>query len=263
MCSRFLHIALVCLIVQRTLGMNFLRLTPENDSIRLDFSAIEPRHGTVISRDLEPKELYSALQKVECGPQAAKLLMNTAQQNANQETLSYIVADKTYQHTNAWTSLDRVEATYTPIDSELAEVLHQAIKNILAKAEETEEGKQKQLANEEEAEKEKRLAPGVQANPADALATGSAADELSSSAPVNQADGASSSSSAEQRQDKSRCFPSWRAKFSNRPTDRPSTSSSGIQSENQSARSTEKKWLRIVKILGDFSEVLSSLSFLS
>ncbi|KAA1108964.1 hypothetical protein PGT21_029874 [Puccinia graminis f. sp. tritici] len=189
MCSRFLHIALVCLIVQRTLGINFLRLTPENHSIRLDFSAMEPRHGTVISRDLEPKELYSALQKVECGPQAAKLLMNTSQQNANQETRSDIVADKTYQHTNAWTSLDRVEATYTPIDSELAEVLHQAIKNILAKAEETEEGKQKQLANEEEAEKEKRLAPGVQANPADALATGSAADELSSSAPVNKPTG--------------------------------------------------------------------------
>ncbi|KAA1120803.1 hypothetical protein PGTUg99_019350 [Puccinia graminis f. sp. tritici] len=223
---------------------------------------MEPRHGTIISRDLEPKELYSALQKVECGPQAAKLLMNTAQQNANQETRSYIVADKTYQHPNAWASLDRAEATYTPIDLEVAEVLHQAIKNILAKAEEKEEGNQKQLANGEEAEKENRLAPGVQANP-DALAPGSVADELPSPAPVNQADEASSSSSAAQHQNQSRCFPSWRAKFSNRPTDRPSTSSSGIQSKNQSARSTEKKWLRIVKIIGDFSEALSSLSFLS
>ncbi|KAA1084082.1 hypothetical protein PGT21_016880 [Puccinia graminis f. sp. tritici] len=224
---------------------------------------MEPRHGTVTTRDLEPKQLYSALQKVERGPQAAKLLMNTAQQNANQETRSYIVADKTYQHTNAWASWDRAEATYTPIDSELAEVLHQAIKNTLAKAEEKEEGNHKQLANEEEAEKEKRLAPGVRANPAHALAPGSVADELPSPAPVNQADEASSSSSAAHRQDQSRCFPSWRARISNRPTERPSTSSSGIHSQTQSARSTEKKWRRIVKKIGDFSEALSILSFLS
>ncbi|KAA1081115.1 hypothetical protein PGT21_029657 [Puccinia graminis f. sp. tritici] len=166
MFSRLLVIVLVYSIVQTTLAMNFLRVTSSADEILVDISDKEPRRRTVNRVVLKQEDVFKALHKQEHGPQLIERLNLITEKNANSPAYSFIVADKHFNYASTWAGMGHM-GSYESITPELASVLHNTIKKVLAQkekerkiqlAKEKEELRRLEIAKKEPEKQEKRLA---------------------------------------------------------------------------------------------------------
>ncbi|EHS63837.1 uncharacterized protein PGTG_21876 [Puccinia graminis f. sp. tritici CRL 75-36-700-3] len=166
MFSRLLVIVLVYSIVQTTLAMNFLRVTSSADEILVDISDKEPRRRTVNRVVLKQEDVFKALHKQEHGPELIERLNLITEKNANSPAYSFIVADKHFNYASTWAGMGHM-GSYESITPELASVLHNTIKKVLAQkekerkiqlAKEKEELRRLEIAKKEPEKQEKRLA---------------------------------------------------------------------------------------------------------